>query len=193
MGTTMSSTAGTRITEQPIHLHRAARPQPGAEPHGSASAERIAAAVQSAVARHAGRPGALLPLLHDVQDVLGYLPATAVAPIARALNLSRADVHGVISFYHHFRQQPPGRLLVQICQAEACQSMGSDALLAHAEQSLGCKQHETRADGAVTIEPVYCLGQCANSPAAMIGSTLAARLTPARFDALVAAAMESGT
>lgn len=143
-------------------------------------------AVTAAIERHRGQPGALLPLLHAVQDALGYVPPLAVAPIAQALNLSRAEVHGVLTFYHHFRQTPPGRKVVRICQAEACQSMGAAALIAHVQQSLGCALHETTADGNFTIEPVYCLGLCALSPAASIGEQLHARLTPEKLDRLLA-------
>jgi len=151
------------------------------------SSAEVAAAVTAAIKRHAQRPGALLPLLHEVQELLGYLPAECETPIARALNLSRAEVHGVITFYHHFRRHPPGRHVLQICQAEACQSMGCAALMEHAKVSLHCTDHHTSADGGFSVEPVYCLGQCANAPSAMIGERVYARLTPARLDELVAA------
>ncbi len=144
-------------------------------------------AVERALARHAGRPGPLLPVLHDVQDTLGHIPAQAVERIARALNLSRAEVHGVITFYHHFRAEPAGRHVVRVCQAEACQSMGAATLTAHAERALGCTLHGTTADGALTLEPTYCLGLCAMAPAASVDDDVHARLTPAKFDRLVAA------
>lgn len=147
----------------------------------------IESAVAAAIERHRGRPGALLPVLHAVQQRLGYVPPQAVAPIARALNLSRAEVHGVLTFYHHFRRHPPGRHVLSICQAEACQSMGAAALTAHAQQRLGCKLHETTADGSFTLEPVYCLGLCALSPAAALDDEVHARLTPAKLDRLLAA------
>ncbi|HEU0200972.1 MAG TPA: formate dehydrogenase subunit gamma [Burkholderiaceae bacterium] len=143
------------------------------------------AVVADIIERHRERPGALLPLLHDVHDRLGHIPDAAVAPIARALNLSRAEVHGVITFYHHFRRTPGGRHTVRLCQAEACQSRGAEALAQHAQGALGCGWHETSADGAVTLEPVYCLGQCACSPALMIDDEVHARVTPARFDRLL--------
>jgi formate dehydrogenase subunit gamma len=111
-----------------------------------------------------------------------------VPEIAQALNLSRAEVHGVITYYHHFREQPPGRHVVQVCRAESCQAMGAEALLAHAQQHLGCPLHGCTADGAFSLEAVYCLGLCALSPAVMIGETPHARVTPQRFDALVAEA-----
>lgn len=142
-------------------------------------------AISHCIAQHAHEPGALLPLLHAVQHALTYIPRGAIALIAEAVNLSRAEVHGVISYYPHFREQPAGRTLVQICRAEACQSRGADALLAHAERVLGCGQNTTRSDRAVTLEPVYCLGLCAQSPALMVNeSELHARMTPAKFDQL---------
>jgi formate dehydrogenase subunit gamma len=146
------------------------------------------AAVHDALAVHANEPGALLPILHDVQDELGYIPRDMVPLIAEGLNLSRAEVHGVVTYYHHFRDHPPGRTVLQICRAEACQSMGADALLEHAQRHLGCGLHETTADGAVTLEPVFCLGLCASSPAVMLGDDVHARMTPDKLDALVAEA-----
>lgn len=137
------------------------------------------------LARHAQRPGALLPLLHDVQDALGYVPADSVPLIAEGLGLSRAEVHGVISYYHFFRSTPPGAQVVQVCRAEACQACGSEALMAQAEQLLGCAPHSTRADGAVSLEPVYCLGLCASSPAIQINDRVHARVTPERLARLV--------
>jgi len=142
-------------------------------------------AIDGAIERHRGRPGALLPLLHDVQDQLGHVPPGAVGRIAQALNLSRAEVHGVITFYHHFRQHRAGRHVLRICQAEACQSMGAAALTAHAQEKLGCKQHETTADGTFTLEPTYCLGLCALSPSASIDDEVHARLTPAKLNLLL--------
>jgi len=149
------------------------------------------AAVDGALARHATRPGPLLPVLHDVQDALGCIPPAAVGRIAQALNLSRAEVHGVITFYHHFRSEPAGRHVVSICQAEACRSMGAEALTAHAEQTLDCKLPGTAADGAITLEPTYCLGLCAMAPSVAIDDDVHARLTPAKFDRLVAATRRS--
>jgi formate dehydrogenase subunit gamma len=130
-------------------------------------------------------PGGLLPALHAVQDALGHVPDEAVPILAQALNRSRAEVHGVLSFYRHFRRAPPGRQVVQVCQAEACQACGAEALLLHAEQLLGCGRHETRADGAVTLEPVYCLGLCATAPAVQIDDRLHARVTPSRLARLL--------
>ena len=143
-------------------------------------------AVAAALERHALRPGALLPILHDVQDALGFVPEGAVAPIAAALNLARADVHGVISFYHEFRDMPAGKHVLKLCRAEACQSMGARALETHARQRLGLSgdQHDTR-DRKFTLEPIYCLGNCALSPAMLVDGELHGRVTPQRFDALV--------
>lgn len=143
-------------------------------------------AVNAALTAHAGRPGALLPILHDVQHALRHIPPAAVPGIADALNLSRAEVHGVITFYRHFRLSAPGRRLVQVCRAEACQAVGADQLLEHAQRSLGCGLHQTSSDGAVTLEPVYCLGQCAVGPAVMMDDALHGRVDAARFDALIA-------
>ena len=129
-------------------------------------------------------PGAMLPILHGIQDAVGYIPSDAVAMIADGLNVSRAEVHGVITYYHHFRQEPAGKRLVQICRAEACQARGADALVAHAKAALGCDFHQTTADGELTLEPAYCLGQCAVGPNMTIGNELHARITPEKFDAL---------
>ena len=131
-------------------------------------------------------PGGLLPLLHAVQARLGHIPADQVADIAGAMNLSRAEVHGVISFYHDFRTELGGRHTVQICRAEACQSMGARALATHAQQVLGVDFGETTADGAITLEPVYCLGNCACSPSVRIDDSVHARVNPTRLDELLA-------
>ncbi|MFO7278114.1 MAG: formate dehydrogenase subunit gamma [Pseudomonadota bacterium] len=141
--------------------------------------------VNRIIAQHKDRPGPLLEVLHGVQDALGYVPADAVPLIADGLNLSRAEVHGVVTFYHHFRHAPPGRHVVQLCRAEACQSMGAEGLAAHAKKRLGVDFHQTTADGKFTLEPVFCLGNCACSPAAMIDGELYGRVTPERFDELV--------
>lgn len=146
--------------------------------------------VASVLADHKDRPGALLPILHGIQDALGYVPPEAVPTIALALNLSRAEVHGVVTFYHHFRETAPGRHTIQMCRAESCQSVGGEALIAHAKQRLGIGFHETTADGAITLEPVYCLGNCALSPALLDGNAIHGRVTPEQFDALVRAIRE---
>ena len=130
-------------------------------------------------------PGALLPILHGIQDALGYVPREAIAQIAQALNLSRTEIHGVVSFYHHFRTSPPGRHTVYLCRAESCQSMGANQLVEHAKAKLGVDFHETTQDGAFTLEPVYCLGNCACSPAMMIDKEVYGRVTPERFEEVV--------
>jgi formate dehydrogenase subunit gamma len=135
-------------------------------------------------------PGGLLPLLHAVQAAIGYIPAKSVAEIAAALNLSRAEVHGVISFYHDFRSEPAGRHVLQICRAEACQAMGSRALEAHAKNTLGIDYGDTTADGAISLQPVYCLGNCACSPSVRIDDDVHARVDAQRLDALLAALPE---
>ena len=128
------------------------------------------------------KPGALLPVLHAIQDEIGFIPEEAVPVIAHELNLTRAEVHGVISFYHDFRSHAPGRRIVRICQAESCQAMGSAALTTHAKQRLEIDFHETTRDKAFTLEPVYCLGNCALSPAIMVGCDVYGRVTAKRFD-----------
>jgi formate dehydrogenase subunit gamma len=145
------------------------------------------AVVRRVVAEHRERPGPLLEVLHAIQAALGFVPAGAVPLVAEGLNLSRAEVHGVVSFYHFFRSHRPGQHTVSLCQAEACQSMGAEALAAHARSRLGVDFHQTTPDGVFTLEPIYCLGNCACSPAAMIDGRLYGRVTPERFDALIAA------
>ena len=142
-------------------------------------------AIARIVANLKDTPGALLPVLHAVQDALGFVPPDAVPVIAEALNLSRADVHGVISFYHYFRDTPPGRHTIHLCRAESCQSMGARNLEAHAKQRLGVDFHQTTGSGSFSFEPVYCLGNCACSPAVMIDGELYGRVTPDRFDDLL--------
>jgi len=142
--------------------------------------------IVAVVERLKDKPGALLPILHGVQDALGFIPPAAVPLIADGLNLSRAEVHGVISFYHYFRDTKPGRHTIHLCRAEACQSMNQKATEAHAKQKLGVDYHGTTGNGAFTLEPVYCLGNCAASPAMMVDGELYGRVTPDRFDAIVA-------
>jgi formate dehydrogenase subunit gamma len=143
-------------------------------------------AVLRVVDRNRGRAGNLIEILHAIQNELGYVPADAVPLVASELNLSRAEVHGVVTFYHHFRHAPPGKHTLQLCRAESCQSMGGDALAAHAKARLGIDFKQTTPDGRFTLEPVYCLGNCACSPALMIDGELHGRVTPQRFDELVA-------
>ena len=144
----------------------------------------IQRAVHNALAKFRAEPGPLLEVLHAVQDELGHVPADVVPPIADALNLSRAEVHGVVSFYHHFRVTAPGAVRVQLCRAEACQSMNARALEEHAKRRLGIACGDTTADGHVTLEAVYCLGNCACAPAMMVNGELHGRVTPSRFDEL---------
>jgi len=138
--------------------------------------EAIETVVARLAAAHSGRRGALLPLLHDVQEELGAVGAEAVAAIAAALNLSRAEVHGVVGFYHDFRKVPAGRHVVKYCRAESCQSRGGAAIEAALADQLGVAMGETRADGQVTLEPVYCLGLCAIGPNALVDGVPVARI-----------------
>jgi formate dehydrogenase subunit gamma len=140
------------------------------------------AEVLAIVARHRQRPGPLLEILHDVQRLLGFVPAEAVPLIAAELNVSRADVHGVVSFYHYFRATPPGR---RMCRAEACQAMNGRALETHVLQRLGIGFGETTPDQGITLEAVYCLGLCACAPAVMIDGEVHGRVTPQRLAELV--------
>ncbi len=133
----------------------------------------------------AAQAGALLPILHAIQDELGYVPDAAVPIVAEVLNLSRAEVHGVVSFYHLFRTDPPGKQTLYVCRAEACQSMGSRDLERHAREKLGIGYHQTTADGRFSLEPIYCLGNCACSPAVMIDEDVYGRVTPQRLDELL--------
>jgi formate dehydrogenase subunit gamma len=139
------------------------------------------------IAEHVHLEGATLPILHALQEAFGYVDEGAVPLIADALNLSRAEVHGCITFYHDFRRAPAGRYQVKLCRAEACQAMGSDALHAQILSRLGVDWHETTADGEITVEPVYCLGLCANGPGALVNDEPLARLTA---DSLQAALTE---
>ena len=160
-------------------------------PPGPAASDSERALLEQAVALHqpdipaevpGGSASALLPILHHIQDALGFVPQALVPEIAAALSLSRAEVHGVLTYYHHFRSAPAGRHVVQICQAEACRANGAEALMAHASARLACAPGHTRADGAVTLEPVYCLGLCATGPSAMVDDQLRARVSAATVD-----------
>lgn len=133
------------------------------------------------------QPGALMPILRKIQDELGWVPRDSVPVIAEILNLTRAEVHGVLTFYHDFRHEPPGRNIIRVCRAESCQAMGGAALAEHVKLRLHCDFGTTTTDGAFTLEPVYCLGNCACSPAVVINGELLGRVTPERFDAVVAA------
>lgn len=149
------------------------------------------AAIEAIVEEHRAVPGALLPILHAIQDRTGHIPPAAIPRIAAALSLSSAEVQGVISYYPHFRQAPGGRHHVQICRAEACQAMGADALAAHARTALDCGFHETTADGAFTLEPVHCLGMCACAPAIAIDDEPEVRVSADKFNRLIKAARDA--
>jgi len=136
---------------------------------------------------HAGQAGALLPVLHAIQARFGHVPSPAVAVVADVLNLSRADVHGVVTFYHDFRAAPPGRHVIKLCRAEACQAVGARALERHATAALAIGFGDTTPDGAITLEPVYCLGNCAAGPSMMVDGEPQGRVDAAAFDAAVAA------
>jgi formate dehydrogenase subunit gamma len=147
--------------------------------------ESTTTTVQTIIAELKDKPGALLPILHGIQDALGYIPADSVPAIAQGLNLSRAEVHGVISFYHYFRDTPPGKHTIHLCRAESCQSMGANKLEAHVKARLGIDYHETTADGQFSLEPVYCLGNCACSPAMQIGEEIYGRVCAESFDDII--------
>lgn len=148
----------------------------------------LAERVRAIVADHRGLEGPLLPILHAVQAEFGHVPREALPPIAEMLDLSRAEVHGVVSFYHDFHEHPQGRHVLRLCRAEACQSMGGDALAELAEEKLKLRFGETAPDGSVTLEAVYCLGLCACAPAAQIDGRVVGRVSQARLDALIAEA-----
>lgn len=149
------------------------------------SVQQVRDRVIAIVDERSGLEGPLLPILHDVQEEFGHVPADAVRTIADRLNLSRAEVHGVMSFYHDFREEPAGRHVLKICRAEACQAMGGDRIGERARAELGVDWHETGADGSVTIEPVYCLGLCACAPAAMVDGRVVGRVDDDRLDAVL--------
>jgi formate dehydrogenase subunit gamma len=151
----------------------------------SAINPKVQANVQAIIANLKDKPGALLPILHGIQDELGYVPAETVPAIADALNLSRAEVHGCISFYHYFRDTPPGKHTVHLCRAESCQAMGSKTLEKHVKSQLGIDYHETTSDGAFSLEPVYCLGLCACSPSMQIGNEVYGRVSTESFDSTI--------
>ena len=150
--------------------------------HEPFSAEQAA----QIVAEHKSLEGPLLPILHALQETFGYIDRVAEPMIAEALNISRAEVHGVVTFYHDFREKPAGRHVLKLCRAEACQAAGGDALAAHAEHRLGIAFGNTTADGRVTLEPIYCLGLCSVSPSAMIDDRIVGRLDETKLDSLIA-------
>lgn len=131
------------------------------------------------------REGPALPILHALQKTFGHIPQAAVTMVAQALNLSRAEVHGVVTFYHDFRRDPPGRHVLRLCRAEACQAAGADALAADVQARLAVPMGDTAADGSVTLEPVYCLGLCATAPSGMLDGRVVGRLTAERLATLL--------
>lgn len=147
------------------------------------SGAREAAAI---ALRHGNRPDALIEILHDLQEEIGHVPEAALPALAKALNLSRAEVHGVVTFYHDFRRAPAGRHIIKVCRAEACQSMRGEALAALIAKSLKVKFGETTADGRITVEAVYCLGNCALAPAVMVDGRLVGRVDGKKFKSIVA-------
>ena len=146
----------------------------------------MSSAVISRIVRELkARPGALLPILHAIQEELGYIPEDAVPTIADEMNLTRAEVHGVVTFYHDFRQHPPGRHIVKICQAESCQAAGSNGLTVFVKKRLGIDFHQTTEDRQCSLEPVYCLGNCALSPSVMVDKEVFGRVTDERFEEIL--------
>ena len=144
------------------------------------------ALVQEIIAAHRNMEGAALPILHAVQEALGHVPEAVIPMIAEALNISRAELHGVVTFYHDFRREPAGRHVLKLCRAEACQAAGGHAVEERFRQKLGIGFGETSADGRVTLDAVYCLGLCATAPSAMVDGRLVGRLDPAGADRIVA-------
>lgn len=145
----------------------------------------ITSRVEEILNNHKGMEGAMLPILHAIQAEFGYVPQDALPLIAQELALSKAEVHGVMSFYHDFREHPAGKHVVKLCRAESCKSVGADRVAAHAQKAMGIEWHETTADGRITLEPVFCLGLCACGPAAIIDGKLVGRVNEAKIDALI--------
>lgn len=145
----------------------------------------ITTRVEEILNNHKGMEGAMLPILHAIQAEFGYVPQDALPLIAQELALSKAEVHGVMSFYHDFREYPAGKHVVKLCRAESCKSVGADRVAAHAQKAMGIEWHETTKDGNITLEPVFCLGLCACGPAAIIDGKLVGRVDEAKIDALI--------
>ena len=143
------------------------------------------AAVDVAISNLSSVRGACLPIMHAIQEELGFVPHEAIERIAEALNLSRADVHGVLTYYHDFRSEPPGRHVLKVCRAESCQAMGSERLESHGAAKHGAAMGETSASGDLTVEPVYCLGNCALSPAVQLDGKVYGRVSQDRLDTLL--------
>ena len=147
---------------------------------------REATAAREIALRYGNRADALLEILHDLQEQLGFIPEAALPALAKSLNLSRAEVHGVVTFYHDYRREPAGRHVIKVCRAEACQSMGANELVGMIERYLKVKLGQTTADGAITVEAAYCLGNCALSPAIMVDEQLVGRVDAKKFEKIVA-------
>ena len=152
----------------------------------AASSADLSERLGAIIAAHRDREGPLLPILHDIQAEWGYIPEEAQPVIAAALGMTRAEIHGVVSFYHDFREKPAGRHVLRLCRAEACQSMGADALADQLRDALGIDFHETTPDGRLTLEPVFCLGLCACAPSAQMGERLVGRADLAKLTRLIA-------
>jgi formate dehydrogenase subunit gamma len=143
------------------------------------------AVVSAALEKYSSTEGALLPILHEIQDALGYIPPDTIDVIGKGINRSRAEVHGVVSFYHHFRTHKPGRHIIQVCRSEACQAVGALGVIEKLKRTLGIDFHESTSDGQITLEPIYCLGHCACAPALMVNGEPRAKMTPDLVDSLV--------
>jgi formate dehydrogenase subunit gamma len=152
------------------------------QPASTRAPDEVVARTSAVIESSFGLEGPLLPILHGIQEEFGYVPTESLPVIAEALNISKAEVHGVVTFYHDYRRAPAGRHVLKICRAEACQSMGSDAIAARIQQLLGIGFGETTKDGAVTLEPVYCLGLCACAPSAMLDGEVIGRLDADKLD-----------
>ena len=153
--------------------------------------DSVGSTVRAIVAGHADQRGALLPILHAIQEELGHVPPDAVPVLAQELNLSRADVHGVLTFYRDFREAPPGRTTVRICRAEACQAQGADVLVGTAERETGLALGQTAPSGALTVEAVFCLGNCALGPSVTVNGRLCGRVDTDQLRAILGEAMTS--
>ena len=156
---------------------------PGGAPYDAA--DPVSARIEALTTARKAEPGPLMEILHDIQHEFGYLPEATTPVVAEVLNYSRAEVHGVISFYTDFRTEPPADVTVAICRGEACQSMGAEALVAHASATLGVQPGEQTADGSVELEQIFCFGNCALGPTASVAGRLRGRVTPASLDALI--------
>ncbi|MCM5705508.1 formate dehydrogenase subunit gamma [Larsenimonas salina] len=150
----------------------------------SATGAWTPALIQEVIDAHKALPGAMLPILHAIQDRFGYIPDAAIPLISETLSCTRADIHGIITFYHHFRTQPAGRNVIHVCRAEACQAVGSRQLEAHIKKTLNVDYHQTTLDHEFTLEPVYCLGNCACGPSIRVNDDIHGRVTPTRFEEL---------